>query len=145
MEFLLIKHVTLEIYPKGENPSGEEDINDNSQFVNVAEIILEENPDILSEDLNMFIDRIKKIFNYKAEQIKNYLKSNYDENSLKEFDECFIDDNIITKIHTLITKYNINEENSKIMAILLNIVTIIDFVIQHVEKLETMNVVRLVL
>lgn len=144
MEFLQIKCATLEMYPKGENPSGEEDINDNSQFISVAESILEENPDILSEDLNMFIDEIKKIFNKKSEMIKNILKLSYGENVLKEFDECFIDNNCIVKTDTFIKKYNINKENSKIFGVLFNILTITDYIIDNVTEPETMNIVRLV-
>ena len=145
MEFLHIKYATLEMYPKGENSSGEEDINDNSQFISVAESILEENPDILSEDLNMFVDMIKKIFNDKSEMIKNILKLSYDENALKEFDNCFIDDNCLTKIDSFIKKYNISTDNAKIFGVLFNILTITDYIIEHVEKPETMNIVRFVM
>jgi hypothetical protein len=145
MEFLKIKYIILEIYPKGEQSSGDEDINDNSQFVNMAEIILEENPDILSEDLSMFVDTIKKIFNNKSEIIKNILKISYDENALKEFDECFIDDNCLNKINSFIVKYNINQENAKIFGVLFNILTITDYIITNVSSIESMNIVRLVM
>ncbi len=148
MEFLKIKYIILEIYPKGETSSGveeDEDINDNSQFVNMAEIILEENPDILSEDLSMFVDKIKKIFNQKSEIIKNILRMSYDEISSKDFDECFIDDNCLNKINSFIKKYNINEENAKIFGVLFNILTITDYIIANVSSIESMNIVRLVM
>ena len=145
MEFLLIKHVTLEIYPKGENPSGEEDINDNSQFINIANKILEENPDILSEDLSMFVDGIKKIFTEKTEQIKNSLKISHDEISIKEFDKCFIDDNCLTKMDSFIKKYNLSKEEQEIFGVLFNILTIIDYINEHVEKPENMNIIRFVM
>ena len=140
MEFLKIEYTTLEIYLKGENPSNDEDVNDASQFVSVANIILNENPDILTEDLTMFIDRIKKIFSDKAEIIKNDLKLHNDSDTLKEFDECFIDDNILTKIHDFIIKYNINKENIKIFGVLLNIITIIDYIIINVKEPELYNI-----
>jgi hypothetical protein len=140
MEFLKIDYTTLEIYLKGENPSNDEDINDTSQFVSVAKIILEENPDILTEDLTMFIDRIKKIFSDKAEIIKNDLKLHNDSDTLKEFDECFIDDNILIKIDNFINKYNINDENTKIFGVLLNIITIIDYIIISVKEPELYNI-----
>jgi hypothetical protein len=151
MEFLKIKYATLEIYPKGENPSNEEDINDNSKFINIAEIILEENPDILSEDLNLFVDTIKKIFNDKAEIIKNILKSSVDvgeydsENITKEFEECFIDDNNLTKINSLIEKYNLSKEDGEIFGVLFNILTITDYVISHVKNPESMNIIKFVM
>lgn len=145
MDFLKINYAILEIYPKGENPSNEEDINDNSKWINIAEIILEENSDILSEDLSMLIDKIKIIFNDKAQIIKNYLKLNYDECALKEFDDCFIDDKTIAKIHSLINNYNISKEQQEIFGVLFNILTIIDFVIENVEKPETMNIIRFVI
>lgn len=140
MEFLKIEYTTLEIYLKGENPSNDEDINDTSQFASIAKIILEENPDILTEDLTMFIDRIKKIFSDKAEIIKNDLKLHNDSDTLKEFDECFIDDNILIKIHDFIIKYNINDENTKIFGVLLNIITIIDYIIISVKEPELYNI-----
>ena len=142
MEFLKIDYATLEIYSKGENPSNDEDINDKSQFISVAKIILEENPDILSEDLTMFVDMLKKIFNDKSEIIKNELKLNNDINALDEFNECFNDDNIIIKIHDFIIKYNINTDNSKIFAILLNITTIIDYIIINLKEPKLYNIVK---
>lgn len=145
MEFLKIKYATLEMYPKGEKSSNEEDINDNSQFINVAEIILEENPDILSEDLNMFVDMIKKIFNDKSEQFKNSLKELNDEIALKEFDECFIDDNCLIKIDSFIKKYNTSKEEQEIFGVLFNIITIADYIIEHIEKPENMNIIRFVM
>lgn len=142
MEFLKIDYTTLEIYLKGENPSNDEDINDTSQFVSVANIILNENPDILTEDLTMFIDKIKKIFSDKGEIIKNNLKLHNDSDTLKEFDECFIDDNILLKINNFIIKYNINDENTKIFGVLLNIITIIDYIIISVKEPELYNICK---
>jgi hypothetical protein len=145
MKFLKIDYIILEIYPKGEKSSNDDDvdINDNSQFVNVAKIILEENLDILKGDLNEFIKVIKKLFNDKAEIIKNNLKENNNDNALQEFDKCFLDDNIIVKIDELITKYNIDDKNSKLLSVLLNITTIIDYIIVNVREPEKYNITRL--
>jgi hypothetical protein len=145
MEFLQIKYVNLEIYLKEENPSGEEDINDNSHWLSIAEIILEENPDILSEDLNIFVNKIKNIFNKKLEIIKNILKISYDESSIKEFNECFNDDNSLTKINLFIKKYNIDKENAEIFGVLFNILTIIDYIILHINEPKLYNVVKLII
>lgn len=145
MEFLKLKYATLEIYSNDENPSNDEYINDNSQFISIAEIILEENPDILSENLNMFVDSIKKIFNDKTEQIRNILKISHDEIVIKELDECFVDNNLLVKIDTFIKKYNINTDNAKVFGVLFNILTITDYIIGNVDKPENMNIIKLVL
>jgi hypothetical protein len=144
MEFLKIDYTTLEIYPKGEKSLFDHDNSDdndnNSQFVNVAQIILDENPDALNSDLNGFIEVIKKIFKGKAEIFKNYLKENNNDDVLQEFDLYFTDNNNIVKIQEFITKYNIDEIKSKLLAVLFNITTIIDYVRVYVKELEKYNV-----
>ena len=70
MEFLKIDYTTLEIYLKEKNPSNDEDINDTSQFISIANIILIENPDIMSEDLNMFIESAVKVLDVLETEIK---------------------------------------------------------------------------
>lgn len=140
MNFSKIDYSTLEIYPKGEEPSNEEIINDNSQWVIVAKKILEENQDILDGDLTLFIDKIKKIFTENIEIVKNHLRQNHDEEVIKEFEECFIGDNLIVKISVFNQKYNIDKENSDIISLLLNIVTITDFVINYIDEPSNMNI-----
>lgn len=144
MDFLKIDYAIFEIYFKEEKSSNENEdmLNENSKFVSVAKIILEENPKLSNEDLNIFMMEIKKIFNNKSEIIKNTLKEN---NALKEFDECFNNDEIITKICEFISKYNINDDNSKIFALLLNISTIIDYITIYVKNPELYNITQLVL
>ena len=146
MEFFKIEYTILEIYPKGEKSSNDDDtdINDNSQFVNVAKIILDENPDALKGDLNEFIEVIKKTFNDKSEIIKNNFKKNNNDSSLQEFEKCFLNNNTIVKIHELITKHNIDDKNSKLLGLLLNITTIIDYIIVNVKEPEKYNITRLV-
>lgn len=140
MEFLQIDYTTLEIYPKGENSSSIEEINDNSQWICVAKNILDENPDLLSEDLFFFVNGIKNVFNSHVKTIKNELMVNYDSGVLTEFDNCFIDDDVISKIMEFIKKYNMNEENSKLCAVIFNIITINDYIANQIKQPELMNI-----
>lgn len=153
MEFLNIDHTTLEIYPKGENPSNIDDINENSHWISIAKIILQENPQLLSEDLNFFIDEVKKIFTSHVDTIKKELEKNYDNNYdnnvinhiFEELNNCFIDNDIITKIYNFIHKYNLSEFHSKSFAIIFNIITITDFITNQIENPNSMNVCTLVI
>lgn len=147
MDFLKISYETLEIYKKDERPTSfEEDyINNNSEFLTIAKIILEENPDILSVgDLNTFIDKIKKTFSEYSEIIKKNPKINNDSNALKEFDECFSDDNTINKLNNFVTKYEFDEDNLKLLAVLFNLITIIDYIILKIKEPELYNVAKFV-
>lgn len=149
MEFLKIDYTTLEIYPKGENPSNTTDINDNSHWISIAKIILQENPQLLSEDLNFFIDGIKKIFVYHVDTIKKELEKNHDntiiDDIFEEFNNCFVDDDIIAKIINFMNKYNLSEVHSNSFAVMFNIITITDFITNKIENPDSMNVCTFVI
>ena len=140
MEFLNIEYTILEIYPKEENPSNDEDINDNSQWINVSKKLIEEGENILSGDLNEFIEKIKQIFIRYTGIIKTNLSSKYDEDISKEFDNCFIDTEILTKIKEFISKYDKDNEYNDHFGVLFNIITITDYIIEHIPFPEKMAI-----
>lgn len=142
MDFLKIGHTTLEIYPKSENPSNEEDINDNSQWISIVKNILHENPDILdSDNLVLFMEKITKLFNNKTKELEKYLQNKPESESIiKEFHECFNDEYIFSRISTFINKYQIDISHSEIIIILLNIYTIKNYIQQNIKEPENMNI-----
>ena len=157
MEFLKISYMVLEIYLKGENSSTIEEINENSQWIQISKSIIDENPEILDGSLNDFDKKLKKLFIEYSEFIKTHLKNQFNETCLSEFDEtclnkfeiclnefnnCFVNDNIIIKINDFILKYNYVNEKSDYFGRLYNIITITDYISNHITDVDNMVLIK---
>jgi len=128
MEFLNTSYTMLEIYPKNENPSNEEDINDNSHWIQISKSIIDENPEIIEGDLDGFIEKLNELFNGYSEIIKTNLSDKYPESISDEFADCFKSNCDILNINLFVLKYDNANKYSEYFSKLLNIITITDYV-----------------
>lgn len=152
MEFLKIAYTILEIYPKGEKSSNDpknEDINENSHWIQVSTNLIESNPNILQGDLNEFAEKILKLFDDFYLAIKTNVENKFPESHqevMREFDEGVANSDSytfdISKIDEFYKKYiDTMEQHKTLISNMVNIVSIKNYIKVYIPETTNMTIV----
>lgn len=141
MEFIL-KHsrILLEIYPKDEARSTLVDFNDNSEFVEIVKIIMDENDDLNGCELNFFVEKINNLSNEYVETLKNHLIDLYGQTVCDEFNNNFVSSHTF-KFKEFFSKYNIDDTHTEVVAKIVSINFVLNYIRNHVKNKDNMNIV----
>lgn len=150
MEFLKIAYTILEIYPKGQKSSSEsnsdDELNENSHWIQVSSSLIESNPDILQGDLDEFKAKISELFDKFYQIIKTDIESKYTESHkkiMKEFDENVANSDSYTfdinGVNNFFKKYSeLMEQHKTIVSNMINIVSIKNYFKTYIPNTSEM-------
>lgn len=136
MEFLVTNKKFLEIYNKDTNPTNTTDFNENSELVEIVESILNDNQELLSKDLDYFIEQIDLL----KEEYKNKLNTlGLEKNIQADLNELFnlIDSKKFYDISGYVKKNEFDEELTEYVRRLFSVSSIQIYIKGNIE--ETSN------
>ena len=153
MEFIKIEYIILEVFPKGQKSSCEsvneidEDINENSHWIQVSANMTKSNPDLLQGDFIEFIDKITKLFVIYHEKISEYIKSNFSDNHeiiINELNDNIGDSNVykfdLGKITEFKNKYpKLISDNFEPISNMINISSINNYIRDYIPNTSDMT------
>ena len=136
MEFLVTNKKFLEIYNKDTNPTNTTDFNENSELVEIVESILNDNQELLSKDLDYFIEQIELL----KDEYKNKLNTlGLEKNIQADLNELFnlIDSKKFYDISGYVKKNEFDEELIEYVRRLFSVSSIQIYIKENIE--ETSN------
>ena len=128
MEFILkYPRILLEIYPKGEFGSTLQNVNDNSEFVEIVKTILDENDGLVGCDLNLFLEKINNLSSGYISELKNYIIDLHGQIVWDEFYNYYILSHTF-KFKEFFNKYNIDSTYAKILGKIMSVNSVVNYI-----------------
>lgn len=142
MEYLDVNKKFLEIYDKDTKPTDNTYLNENSELVEIVESVLNENPELLSKDLDYFVEQInllEDVYKKKLEDLGT------EKNIIVDFNELInlIKSKKFHEISSFVKKNELDEELIEYVRKIFSICSIKIYIEENIDNISNKLISKL--
>jgi hypothetical protein len=134
MDFIFkYQRILLEIYPSDELGSTSQNLNENSEFVEIVKSIVDENDKLVGCDLNLFLEKITVILNRYVDDLKQHIIDLHGQNVWDEFYNYYILSQSF-KYKDFFKKYPVNNTYTEIVGKIVSIESVVAYINSNITN-----------